>query len=55
MSYSGTPPAAPTVNFNDDAGGAAALALGRLTSMTDGVGSETYTYDPLGGSRSSAR
>jgi RHS repeat-associated protein len=48
VSYSGTPPAAPAVNFNYDAGGAAAFALGRLTSMTDGVGSETYIYDPLG-------
>src|SRR5713226_1345350 len=48
MSYSGTPPAAPTVNLNYDAGGAAAFALGRLTSMTDGVGSEAYTYDALG-------
>jgi RHS repeat-associated protein len=29
-------------------GGAAAYALGRLTSMTDGVGSEAYTYNNLG-------
>lgn len=47
VTYTGTP-GAPTVNFNYDAGGAAAFALGRMTSMTDGVGSETYTYDALG-------
>ncbi len=39
-------PATPAVTFGYDAGGAAANALGRLTSMTDGVGSETYTYEP---------
>ncbi len=41
-------PATPTVTLNYDAGGAAANANGRLTSMTDGAGSETYAYDQLG-------
>ncbi len=40
--------ATPTVTFFYDEGGAGANALGRLTRMTDGVGSETYTYDVLG-------
>ncbi len=38
----------PGVTFNYDAGGAAAFALGRLTSMVDGTGSETYSYNQLG-------
>lgn len=42
------PAGTPTVTLNYDTGGAAAFALGRLTSMVDGVGSETYTYDKLG-------
>ncbi len=41
-------PATPGVTFSYDAGGAAANALGRLTSMTDGVGGEGYQYDALG-------
>ncbi len=41
-------PATPGVTFTYDQGGAAVFALGRLTSMTDGVGSETYTYNNLG-------
>ncbi len=36
------------MNFYYDEGGAAANALGRLTSMTDGVGGESYQYDALG-------
>src|SRR6267154_1213099 len=36
--------ATPGVTLTYDLGGAAAFALGRLTSMSDGVGSETYTY-----------
>jgi RHS repeat-associated protein len=40
--------ATPTVNLYYDQGGSAAFALGRLTKMTDGVGSETYTYNLLG-------
>ncbi len=43
-----TVPATPTVIFGYDAGGAAANAMGRTTSMTDGVGGETYQYDALG-------
>ena len=35
----------PSVAFAYDAGGAAANALGRMTSMTDGTGSESYLYD----------
>src|SRR5882724_2192761 len=38
----------PTVTFYYDEGGAAANAMGRLTHFTDGVGSETYTYNSLG-------
>ncbi len=41
-------PATSTVNLYYDEGGSAANALGRLTHFTDGVGSETYTYDQLG-------
>ncbi len=40
--------ATPSVTLTYDQGGSAAYALGRLTSMTDGVGSETYTYNNLG-------
>jgi RHS repeat-associated protein len=40
--------ATPGVTLTYDQGGSAAFALGRLTSMTDGVGSETYTYNNLG-------
>jgi RHS repeat-associated protein len=41
-------PATPTATYQYDAGGASALALGKLTSMADGVGTETYTYDNMG-------
>jgi RHS repeat-associated protein len=41
-------PATASVNYTYDEGGAAAYALGRLTHLTDGVGTETYTYDALG-------
>ena len=41
-------PATPTVTYQYDAGGASALALGKLTSMADGLGTETYTYDNMG-------
>jgi RHS repeat-associated protein len=40
--------ATPGVNFTYDQGGAAANANDRLTTMTDGVGSEAYQYDILG-------
>ena len=40
--------ATPGVTLTYDQGGSTAYALGRLTSMTDGVGSETYTYNNLG-------
>jgi RHS repeat-associated protein len=40
--------ATPGVTLTYDQGGSAAFALGRLTSMTDGVGSETYTYNNRG-------
>ena len=40
--------ATPGVAFTYDQGGSAAYALGRLTSITDGVGSEAYTYNNLG-------
>jgi RHS repeat-associated protein len=40
--------ATPGVTLTYDQGGSAAYALGRLTSMADGVGSETYTYNNLG-------
>jgi RHS repeat-associated protein len=38
----------PGVTLTYDQGGASANAMGRLTSMTDGVGSETYSYNNLG-------
>ncbi len=41
-------PATPTVTLTYDEGGATGNALGRLTTMTDGVGSEKYQYDGLG-------
>jgi RHS repeat-associated protein len=41
-------PATPGVTFTYDQGGASAFALGRLTTMADGVGSETYSYNNLG-------
>ncbi len=41
-------PATSTVNLYYDSGGSSAYALGRLTSITDGPGSETHTYDQLG-------
>jgi RHS repeat-associated protein len=41
-------PATPTVNYYYDAGGASAFALGKLTSMSDGPGTDTYTYDNMG-------
>jgi RHS repeat-associated protein len=40
--------ATPGVTLTYDQGGSAAFALGRLTNMADGVGSETYTYNLLG-------
>ena len=40
--------ATPGVTLTYDQGGSAAYALGRLTSMADGVGSETYSYNNLG-------
>jgi RHS repeat-associated protein len=41
-------PATPAVTLNYDQGGSSSFALGRLTSMSDGVGSETYVYNNLG-------
>jgi len=41
-------PATASVNYTYDEGGAAAYALGRLTHVTDGVGTETYAYDARG-------
>src|SRR5579883_1370292 len=41
-------PATPGVTLAYDQGGAAANSLGRLTSMSDGVGSESYSYNNLG-------
>ncbi len=43
----GVPTTSP-VTLAYDLGGAAANALGRLTKLTDGPGSETYTYNNLG-------
>jgi RHS repeat-associated protein len=40
--------ATAAVNFTYDAGGASANALGRLTGMSDGVGSESYQYNTMG-------
>lgn len=37
-----------SVTYQYDQGGAAAFALGHLTSMTDASGSETYSYDQGG-------
>ncbi len=41
-------PATPTVSMSYDEGGSAANALGRLTTLTDGTGTEKYTYNNLG-------
>jgi RHS repeat-associated protein len=41
-------PSTSTVSYAYDSGGSSAYAIGRLTSMTDGVGSESYTYDQIG-------
>ncbi len=38
----------PSVVYTYDQGGAPAFALGRLTQMVDGSGSETYTFDASG-------
>jgi RHS repeat-associated protein len=43
-----TVPLPHEVDLGYDSGGASANANDRRTSMTDGVGSETYTYDVLG-------
>jgi RHS repeat-associated protein len=45
ISYSDT---TPGVTFAYDAGGSAAFALGRLTSISENSNSQTYTYDNLG-------
>lgn len=39
------------ITYQYDQGGAAAFALGRLTKITDGSGSETFTYDTQGAGR----
>jgi RHS repeat-associated protein len=36
------------VTYTYDTGGAAAFALGRLTNITEGTNSQTFTYDNLG-------
>jgi RHS repeat-associated protein len=41
-------PATPTVTMTYDEGGSAANAQGRLTTLTDGTGTEQYTYNNLG-------
>jgi RHS repeat-associated protein len=41
-------PATSSVSFTYDQGGSSANANDRLTTMTDGTGSETYQYDLLG-------
>jgi RHS repeat-associated protein len=38
----------PTVTYYYDQGGSGAFALGRRTEMTDGSGSESYTYNKMG-------
>lgn len=38
----------PSVSYSYDSGGQAAFALGRLTSITEGPNSQTFTYDNLG-------
>ena len=43
----GVPPTS-TVTLTYDEGGSAANALGRLTTLTDGTGTERYTYNNLG-------
>ena len=41
-------PTTPAVQYHYDEGGAAAFALGRRTSMSDGSGSTTWSYDARG-------
>ena len=42
----------PSVTYGYDSGGAAAFALSRITSITEGANSQTLTYDNLGRVRS---
>ena len=48
ITYINDPSSAPSVSYGHDAGGATAFALGRLTSVTSGAVSESYTYDSVG-------
>jgi RHS repeat-associated protein len=50
VSYSVPSGMQPTssISYTYDQGGSVANASGRLTAMSDGVGSETYAYDSLG-------
>ena len=48
INYTGDPSGTAPVNYQYDAGGQAAFANGRMTKITDGVNSQTFTYDNLG-------
>jgi RHS repeat-associated protein len=48
VSYTNDPAGTPGVVYHYDAGGQAAFALDRLTSINEGTNSQTFTYDNLG-------
>src|SRR6185437_2002193 len=48
INYTGDPSGTAPVNYQYDAGGQTAFALDRLTKVTDGANSQTFTYDNLG-------
>jgi RHS repeat-associated protein len=48
INYTGDPSGTAPVNYQYDAGGQTAFALDRLTKVTDGANSQTFTYNNLG-------
>jgi RHS repeat-associated protein len=48
LTYTGDPSNTPAVNYQYDAGGQAAFANDRITKISDGANSQTFTYDNLG-------
>jgi RHS repeat-associated protein len=48
VQYTNDPAGTPSVTYQYDSGGAAAFALTRLTSVTEGSNSQTFTYDNFG-------
>ena len=48
VSYTNDPAGTAALSYHYDAGGLAAFALDRLTSINEGANSQTFTYDNLG-------